>query len=220
MKPQTKNQAEYIRSIAENDITICLGPAGSGKSYLPSALSVEYLKSKKVDKIIVMRPAIEAGKGIGFLPGDMFAKVSMYMIPVLEELDKLLTKPILEDHIKNKIIEVIPPEYARGRNFHHSFIIVDEAQNCTFQQLVMILSRFGRSSKMVLNGDPDQTDLKEYESGALEFIYNKLQYLEGVGTVKLTQQDIVRNKIIGPILRRIKYEDFLDQKQDGRNRDL
>ena len=207
-KPQTSGQAEYVRVIAESDITVCIGPAGVGKSTIPAALAAEYLTSKKVERIVITRPIIEAGKGLGFLPGDVNAKTQNYMIPIVEELDKWLTKELVDELIKTKVIEVVAPELMRGRNLNHAFVICDEAQNMTFKQIKMLMTRIGRTSKLVVSGDPTQTDLKEYESGALEIAYRAFEKgdIKGCGVCKLGVKDIVRNKNIGFIINALDDE--------------
>jgi phosphate starvation-inducible PhoH-like protein len=197
LKPKSKNQADYIRTIVENQITVCIGPAGSGKTLVPCALASKALLEQRIEKIILTRPIVEAGRGLGFLPGDMLAKVNHYMIPCMEELGKFLD---VGECIKNGLIEIVPPELMRGRNFHNCFIIADESQNLDYGQLVLLLSRFGRNSKMVINGDPDQCDIGE---PFLQETFKALENVEGVGLIKLHQVDIVRNKIIGNILKRM-----------------
>lgn len=217
-KPFGENQAEYVRSIAENPITICTGPAGSGKTSVVAAMAAQYLEEGKVEKIIVSRPTVEAGKGLGFLPGDMSAKIGPYMVPILEELRKHMGDILFDKYFEQKIIEVLPLEFGRGRNFHNSFIILDEAANSTFAQMKMFISRIGKKSKLVINGDPDQTDLKFWEAGALEFIIEAFENDKNVGIVQLKDCDIVRNKIIGPLMRKMTNEAFQDFQQKRRDK--
>jgi phosphate starvation-inducible PhoH-like protein len=207
MKPKGKNQANYIRSISENIVTICIGPAGSGKTSVAAGMAAEYLLEGKVRKIIITRPTIEAGKGIGFLPGSAMEKVNPYMVPILEELQKHMG-PDYQEMMEKKLIDVIPLDYCRGRNWHDCFVIVDESSNATFSQLKMVISRIGHNAKIVIEGDPDQTDLRPQESGALEFMAEYLNGYDYVGVVRLTAADIVRNKIIGPIMARMTNESF------------
>jgi len=201
--PKTKNQAEYIRNVIENDITLCIGPAGSGKSCIATGLACEALIRNDVSKIIITRPVIESGKGLGFLPGTMLEKINPYMIPILEEMKQYLGDALM--HLKaSNIIEICPLEYMRGRNFHNAFMILDEAQNCTFEQIKMFITRIGMNSKVIINGDTDQSDLPEYTKGGLDKFVNKLTNLKGVAICYLDGSDIVRNSIIHKILDRLK----------------
>lgn len=205
-KPQTINQSAFVRTIAENDITICIGPAGTGKSSVSAAIAAEHFLNSKVEKIVITRPIVEAGKGLGFLPGDVNAKTQNYMIPIVEELDKWMTKEIVDECLRDKRIEVVAPELMRGRNLNAAFIICDEAQNMNFKQIKMLITRLGRNSKLVISGDPTQTDLKEYESGALEIAYRALENLKNCGVCKLTSKDIVRNKILASVINALDDE--------------
>lgn len=216
-RARSASQEDYVRVISENDITICIGPCGTGKTAIPCALACQKLIDNEVQRIIVTRPIIESGKGLGFLPGTFGEKTSVYMIPVMEELSKYLGKTHYDECIKDGTIEVVPPEYMRGRNFHDSYILCDEAQNLTYKQLVMLITRFGRKSKMVINGDPDQCDLLDYEAGALLLAHKALQGVHGVGTHTFGVADIVRSKVIGPILKRLNDAHILDQEaRNGR----
>ena len=204
LKPKTENQAEYIRAMIESDVTICIGPAGTGKTTIPVGLACQYLLEGKINKIIVTRPVVESGKGLGFLPGTFQDKIHPYLIPVFEEMNLYLSKDVAEKFLREKLIEVCPLEYMRGRNFHNTFIILDEAQNATYQQIKMLITRMGSKSKCVINGDIDQTDLPYSISGALEEYVDRLDNLEGVSIVELELCDIIRNKIISSILDRLE----------------
>lgn len=166
---------------------------------IPAAIAAQVLLAGKIDKIVITRPIVEAGRGLGYLPGDMLAKVNHYMIPCIEELGKFLE---VKDHIADGSIEIVPPELMRGRNFHNCFIIADESQNLDYGQMILLLSRFGKNSKMVINGDPDQCDIQE---PFLNETFQALKGVEGVGLIKLQKVDIVRNKIIGNILQRMNH---------------
>lgn len=202
--PKSQNQAEYIRCIAENDVTFCKGPAGSGKTAIAVGLACEYLIANKVNKIVITRPVIESGKGLGFLPGTMLEKVNPYLIPILEEMKQYLGQEMLYAYKANNTIEICPLEYMRGRNFHDAFMILDEGQNCTFEQIKMFVTRMGLNSKAVINGDTDQSDLPEYTKGGLDKFIDKLINLRGIGLCELTSADIVRNNLISKILERLK----------------
>jgi len=200
LKPKTENQASYIRAMIESDITICDGPAGSGKTAVAVGLACQYLDEGKVDRIVISRPIVEAGKGLGFLPGSFEEKVHPYLVPVLEEMNQYLSREKVEAHKNNGTIEICPLEYMRGRNFHQSFIILDEAQNATREQMKMFATRIGRRSKCVINGDVEQSDLPHSLRGALEHWLEVLSDIRGVSVVELDFSDIIRNDIISKIL--------------------
>ena len=200
LKPKTENQTEYINIINENDVTFCTGPAGTGKTAVAVGLACDYLLDKRVEKIVVTRPVIESGRGLGCLPGTFEEKIHPYLVPVLEEMQYRLNSNRVQAYREEGKIEVVPLEYMRGRNFHNSFIILDEAQNATFEQLKMFITRIGWDSKAVINGDIDQTDLVSRDQGGLEEFLERLEDVEGVGIAELTEDDIIRNKIISRIL--------------------
>lgn len=207
-KPKTPNQEEYVRTIVENEIIFCTGPAGSGKSACATGLACSYLRSKKVDRIIITRPIVESGESLGFLPGDLSEKVGPYMRPIQEELRNYFSYSELNALFNNTTgqdnqrIEVIPFAYMRGLSFHNAFIIADECQNATESQLKMLITRLGWNSKLVINGDITQSDLPKSEQGALEECLIKLNGILGVGLCHLTQYDIIRNPLIGKVLAR------------------
>ena len=203
LKPKSTNQRVYVNSIHKSDIIFCSGPAGSGKTAIAVGLACQYLINKQVDKIVIARPTVESGRGLGHLPGTYSAKIQPYLIPVLEEMSKYLDAETLRIFRHSNIIELCPLEYMRGRNFHGSFMILDEAQNATFEQIKMFLTRIGRNSKAVVNGDLAQTDLYADTRGGLNTCMNKLRGLEGVSICRLEGADIVRNDIIVKILNRL-----------------
>ena len=200
LKPKTENQTDYIRIISENDVTFCTGPAGTGKTAVAVGLACDYLLDKRVEKIIVTRPVIESGRGLGFLHGTFEEKIHPYLVPVLEEMQYRLNSNRVEAYREEGKIEVVPLEYMRGRNFHNCFMILDEAQNATFEQLKMFITRIGWDSKAVINGDIEQTDLANKDRGGLEEFLERLDGVQGVGIAELTEDDIIRNKIISRIL--------------------
>ena len=200
LSPKTENQAEYIRTMVENDVTICSGPAGSGKTAVAVGLACDHLLDNKVEKIIITRPVVESGKGLGFLPGTFAEKIHPYLVPVLEEMNKYFVPAALSKMQAENIIEVCPLEYMRGRNFHNSFMILDEAQNATFEQIKMFVTRIGRESKAVINGDIDQSDLPSRVRGGLEKCMDSLENIKGVGISELDREDIIRNRLISKIL--------------------
>jgi len=204
LKPKTENQADYIRLMADNIVTMCHGPAGTGKTSVSVGLAGEYLTEGKIKKIIITRPVVESSrKGLGYLPGSFKDKIHPYLIPVLEEMDLYLNSQQSKRFLDSDIIEIVPLEYMRGRNFHNAFMILDEAQNATFEQIKMFITRVGRDSKSVINGDLQQSDLSSNSSCDFHEIIKRLDKLENVGIMELTADDIIRNPIIGKIIDRL-----------------
>ena len=202
LKPKTENQEDYIRCISENDITFCSGPAGSGKTAVSVGLACEYFLENKVEKIILTRPVVESGRGLGYLPGSLNEKIAPYLVPVVEEIKLYLGRETYNSARSINAIEMCPLEYMRGRNFHNTFMILDEAQNATYEQIKMFLTRIGLGSKAVINGDISQTDLQGC-NGGLDSCMDRLDGIEGVAICELTSEDIVRNSIISKILSRL-----------------
>lgn len=203
LRPKTDNQADYIRAMADSDVTLCVGPAGTGKTAVAVGLACEYILDKKVKKIVITRPVVEAGKGLGFLPGTFAEKIHPYLVPVLEEMNLYLLPDKVNSLRSMNLIEICPLEYMRGRNFHNSFMILDEAQNCTREQIKMFMTRIGWDSKAVINGDIDQSDLPMSLRGGLAECLDKLEDVEGVGICQLTSDDIIRNDVIARILSKL-----------------
>lgn len=204
LKAKSPNQSEYIRSMVESDVIFCSGPAGSGKTAVAVGLACQYILEHKIEKIVITRPVVESGRGLGFLPGTLTDKVQPYLVPITEEMKLFLGAETYHSMRTHNIIEICPLEYMRGRNFHGTFMILDEAQNATFEQIKMFLTRIGLGSKAVVNGDLDQTDLRGDSFGGLQTCMNSLDDLEGVAICKLDYSDIVRNDIIAKILLRLK----------------
>jgi phosphate starvation-inducible PhoH-like protein len=204
LKPKTENQENYIISMSESDVTFCSGPAGSGKTNCSVGMACEYILDDKVDKIVITRPVVETGRGLGFLPGTLTEKVQPYLVPITEELKAYLGVETYNSMRATNTIEICPLEYMRGRNFHHTFMILDEAQNATFEQIKMFITRIGIGSKAVINGDLEQTDLYGHDEGGLSHCIEKLKNIDGVGICELDISDIVRNGIIPKILSKLK----------------
>ena len=204
LKPRTDNQAEYIRTIAENIITFCQGLAGSGKTHIAIGMGLEYLLENKVKKIIITRPVIEAGERIGYLPGTAEEKLHPYLLPILDEINHFISIAHYTSLKLNNKIEVVPLGLMRGRNFHNCFIVADECQNASYDQLKMLLTRTGNNSKMVLTGDVGQSDLQRNQRGGFSEMIRSLTEIEGIGLVQLHGCDIVRNPIIVKILGRLE----------------
>lgn len=203
LKPRSKNQQEYIRTVAENNITLCHGVAGSGKTHIAIGMAIEYLLDQKVNKIVITRPVVESGEKIGYLPGTAEEKLHPYLLPILDEIHYFISTGEYNSHKANNRIEVVPLGLMRGRNFHNTFIVADECQNASYDQLKMLLTRIGINSKMILTGDTSQSDLMKNARGGFETITDALTDLEGVGIAKLDYGDIVRHPIIEKILVRL-----------------
>lgn len=210
LRPKTRNQESYMGEIHKSDVTFCSGPAGSGKTSVSVGMACEYLIEKKVDKIIITRPVVESGRGLGHLPGTLVEKINPYLIPILEEMNNYLTKNTVETYRNRNIIELCPLEYMRGRNFHNCFMILDEAQNATFEQIKMFITRIGKDSKAVINGDLRQSDLGK-QQGGLHTCMEKLVEVSGVGVCELDYSDIVRSDIVSKILMRLNKKEDEDE---------
>lgn len=203
LKPRTDNQKEYIRTVAENIITFCQGVAGSGKSHIAVGLALEYLLDEKVKKIIITRPVVESGEKLGYLPGSAEEKLHPYLLPLLDEINYFIPAAQYANLKINNKIEIVPLGLMRGRNFHNCFIVADECQNASYDQLKMLLTRIGMNSKMVVTGDTSQSDLHRHMQGGFYNMMSVLEGVEGIGIAKLTSSDIVRNPIIGKIIHRL-----------------
>lgn len=200
LKPRSENQKEYIRTIAENHITFCQGVAGSGKTHIAIGMAIEYLLEEKTKRLIITRPVVESGEKIGYLPGTAEEKLHPYLLPILDEIHHFISPAQYATLKLNNKIEIVPLGLMRGRNFHDSFIVADECQNASYEQLKMLLTRLGRESKMVLTGDNSQSDLHKSVRGGFYTMTQVLSNIEGVGISYLNNSDIVRNPIIGTIL--------------------
>ena len=206
LKPRTINQKEYIREVAENTVTFCQGVPGSGKTHIAIGMALEYLLDLKVEKIVITRPVVEAGEKLGYLPGTAEEKLHPYLLPIFDEINYFLQ---MQSYTKLKVsrkIEVVPLGLMRGRSFHNSFIVADECQNASYDQLKMLLTRIGIDSKMVLTGDIAQSDLQRQQQGGFLELINRLDDINSVGSCRLETSDIVRNPIIADIVRRLDNE--------------
>jgi phosphate starvation-inducible PhoH-like protein len=207
LKPRSENQKEYIRTVAENTITFCQGVAGSGKSHIAIGMALEYLLDNKVKKIIITRPVVESGEKIGYLPGTAEEKLHPYLLPLLDEINHFISMAEYTSLKTNNRIEIVPLGLMRGRNFHNAFIVADECQNASYDQLKMLLTRIGNHSKMILTGDTSQSDLHRHMQGGFYNMIEALDGVEGIGLAVLNNSDIVRNPIIGKIITRLdSYE--------------
>ena len=198
--PKTIKQIEYIEKLSKNDILFSLGAAGTGKTYIAIAYAVNLLKNNQVAKIILTRPAVEAGESLGFLPGDLKEKVDPYLRPLYDALYDTLGMEQTEDLIAKNVIEIAPLAYMRGRTLENAFIILDEAQNATTEQIKMFLTRLGFHSKMVITGDPSQVDLKDSRSSGLKFAAKVLEHINGISTISFASNDVVRHPLVAKII--------------------
>jgi phosphate starvation-inducible PhoH-like protein len=215
IRPKTANQKRYVDAIEDNTITFGIGPAGTGKTYLAMAKAVAALQAKKVNRIVLTRPAVEAGESLGFLPGTLSEKIDPYLRPLFDALHDMIDVDSIPRLIQTGVIEVAPLAYMRGRTLNDSFIILDEAQNTTPEQMKMFLTRLGFGSKMVVTGDVTQVDLPNGAKSGLRVISDILQGIDDIAFLELTAEDVVRHRLIGDIVK--AYEKFDAAKAAPRN---
>jgi phosphate starvation-inducible protein PhoH and related proteins len=201
IQPKTAGQTEYLKKIQENDIVVGIGPAGTGKTYLAVAAAVDALARKKVRRIVLARPAVEAGENLGFLPGDMQAKIDPYLRPLYDALDDMMPFERVQRALEQRVIEVAPLAFMRGRTLGDAFVIVDEAQNATTMQMKMLLTRLGVNSRMVITGDKTQVDLPKREDSGLMQVERILPGIDGIGFHYFTEIDVVRHRLVRDIVR-------------------
>jgi len=205
--PKTLGQKEYVDAMEHYDITFCIGPAGTGKTYLAVAMAIAELKARIVDRVFLARPAVEAGESLGFLPGDIRAKVDPYLRPVYDALHEMLSLDKIRRLMENGTIEIVPLAFMRGRTLNHSFVILDEAQNTTSAQMKMFLTRLGEHSKAVITGDVTQIDLEKPSSSGLVSAPRILKDIKGIGLVRLTERDVVRHPLVSAIIQAYEREE-------------
>ena len=199
--PRTAGQFAYIEAIRNHDIVLCVGPAGSGKTYLAVAMAVNALRQEQVRKIVLVRPAVEAGERLGFLPGDLHSKLNPYLRPLLDALNDILSFDQVKRYMESDVIEIVPLGYMRGRTLNNTFVILDEGQNTTITQMKMFLTRMGQDSKIVATGDVTQIDLPSTVASGLLDAVGRLGHLPGLACVHLTTKDIVRHRLVGEIVK-------------------
>jgi len=204
VEPTTSGQAKYIEMMMRKDLIFCTGPAGTGKTYLAVAAAVEMLKKKQIRKIVLARPAVEAGEKLGFLPGDIQAKVNPYLRPLFDALEDMMNFTQMKKFMELDIIEIIPLAFMRGRTLNEAVIICDEAQNTSPMQMLMVLTRLGHGSKMIVTGDITQIDLGQGQKSGMVEAIKTLKRIRGIGIVELTQKDIVRHRLVQNIVRAYK----------------
>jgi len=206
IKARTLNQQKIVKGIRENDLMFVLGPAGTGKTYISVALAVRALKNKEIKKIIITRPAVEAGESLGFLPGDLKEKIDPYLRPIYDALEDMIPPEKLKYYYDNNVIEIAPLAYMRGRTLHGAFILLDEAQNTTAMQIKMFLTRMGNNCKMVVTGDSSQIDLPRNQKSGLVEATKILKGIPGIAQIELDKKDVMRHKLVESILEAYEKE--------------
>ncbi len=204
VKPKTPGQHRYVQLMLDNDVTFCTGPAGTGKTYLAVAMAVSMLRSRKIRRLVLARPAVEAGEKLGFLPGDLQAKVNPYLRPLFDALEDMMEFAQMRKFMELDIIEIIPLAFMRGRTLNEAAIICDEAQNTSTTQMLMVLTRLGQGSKMIITGDVTQVDLAKGQTSGMVEAMDILKRVKGIGVIALHQRDIVRHRLVQNIVRAYK----------------
>jgi phosphate starvation-inducible protein PhoH and related proteins len=205
IKPKTGNQEKLVRAVQENDIVFTFGPAGTGKTFLSVALALGALRNKQVKKIIITRPVVEAGENLGFLPGDLKEKIDPYLKPIYDALYEIVPREKLDHYFEKKILEIAPLAYMRGRTLAHAFVLLDEAQNTTPMQMKMFLTRMGPNSKLIINGDPSQIDLRKGQLSGLDHSLSLLKNTKGIKIIEFGAEDVSRHKLVKTIIK--AYQD-------------
>jgi phosphate starvation-inducible PhoH-like protein len=212
IKPKTPNQVKLVQLVKDNDLVFALGPAGTGKTYISVALAVLALKNKQVKKIIITRPAVEAGENLGFLPGDLKEKIDPYLRPIYDALNDMIPFEKLQYYMEREIIEIAPLAYMRGRTLNNAFILLDEGQNTTPMQMKMFLTRMGPESKMIVTGDVSQVDLPSNQRSGLKEATRILTNVKGIGIIELNERDVVRHKLVRDIIEAYDKDQPLPKK--------
>src|SRR6266851_820114 len=214
--PKTVGQKKYIEAIRKHDVTLGIGTAGTGKTYLAMAMAVCAMREEKVSRIILTRPAVEAGEALGFLPGDLYEKISPYLRPLHDALQDMLPAEEIQKHMERNIIEIAPLAYMRGRTLNHAFIILDEAQNSTSEQMFMFLTRLGFNSKAVITGDITQIDLPPQKQSGLLEAHRALKHIEGIAIVEFSRRDVVRHPLVQRIIAAYEEHRGRHRQADGK----
>ena len=212
--PRSENQCRLVEEFKKNDMVFAVGPAGTGKTYTAIALAVRALKNREIRKIILSRPAVEAGEKLGFLPGDMRDKIDPYLQPLYDALEDMIPMTKLKEHMDNNVIQIAPLAFMRGRTLNDAIVILDEAQNTTPQQIKMFLTRMGTNTKMIITGDLTQIDLPQHQNSGLLHAQKILDGVPGIGFVKLSKKDIVRHRLVTRIVEAYeKHEQAMREKE-------
>ena len=219
VRARTANQKKLVQQAEKNDIVFAIGPAGTGKTYTAVALAVRALKNKQVKKIILTRPAVEAGESLGFLPGDLKEKIDPYLRPLYDALDDMIPADKLGYYMSTRTIEIAPLAYMRGRTLDNAFIILDEAQNATDLQIKMFLTRIGANAKAIITGDITQVDLPRNQRSGLQTAVRILNNIDGIAHIELDEDDVVRHRLVKQILRAYEKERKQDEKKQEQNKD-
>lgn len=217
VKARTENQKRMVTASAESDMVFAIGPAGTGKSYTAVALAVRALKARQVRRIILTRPAVEAGENLGFLPGDLKEKLDPYLQPLYDALMDMLPYEKLADHLEKGIIEIAPLAFMRGRTLDHAYVILDEAQNATTSQMKMFLTRMGQNAKFIITGDMTQIDLPKKQTSGLAKAVQILEKVEGIAVIRLNEKDVIRHRLVTSIIKAFEEEVQEDDKKETRD---
>ena len=218
IRPRSAGQAGYIEAVRKNNVVLCIGPAGTGKTYLAVAMAAAALKKEAIRKVVLVRPAVEAGESLGYLPGDLQAKINPYLRPLMDALGEMMDYDLIQRYKAEDVIEVIPLAYMRGRTLNEAFVILDEAQNTTIAQMKMFLTRMGAGSKIVVSGDITQIDLPPRTRSGLIDALERLEAIEGIASVKLTSADIVRHPLVQEIVNAYQRSSKSSQHRRGKHR--
>ncbi|AMQ58008.1 phosphate starvation-inducible protein PhoH [Algoriphagus sanaruensis] len=218
IKPKSPNQRKLVEAAMKNDLVFALGPAGTGKTYIAVALAVRALKNREVKRIIITRPAVEAGENLGFLPGDLQEKLDPYLRPIYDALADMVPPEKLKYYQETRVIEIAPLAYMRGRTLHDAFVLLDEAQNTTSEQIKMFLTRMGPNSRVIITGDQTQVDLPVRQKSGLSEALRILKDVKGIGIVNLSGKDVIRHKLVKAIIE--AYEKNQEEKEQYRNESL
>lgn len=210
VKARTPNQQRLVEAVRDNDMVFAIGPAGTGKTYTAVALAVKALKERQVRRIILTRPAVEAGENLGFLPGDLREKLDPYLQPLYDALKDMIPPSRLADHLEEGVIQIAPLAFMRGRTLDHAFVILDEAQNATLPQIKMFLTRMGRNAKFVITGDVTQVDLPGHQPSGLMPAVNMLRNVPGIGVIELDEKDVIRHELVTRVLGAFKEKEQRD----------
>ena len=207
IKAKTVNQQKLVEVSSENDLVFAVGPAGTGKTYTAVALAVNALKNREIRRIVMTRPAVEAGENLGFLPGDLKEKLDPYLQPLYDALRDMIPKEKLDFYLENKTIEIAPLAFMRGRTLDDAYVILDESQNTTTSQMKMFLTRMGENSRFIITGDPTQIDLPKHQKSGLKEVLVKLKDIKGIGIVELDGRDVLRHPLVKKIINAYEQND-------------